>query len=88
MTEQHTSPSRNGEAAALVTDESRNETFARMLATKVAHGYEIESQDGTSAVLVTRGARKWFGLGGRNASAREIVSVDDRGRFTSRKPPA
>lgn len=86
MTEHHPTPSPTVEPGASVTAESRNETFARMLATKLEHGYEVESQDGSSAVLVTKGARKWFGLGGRQDSAREIVEVDEQGRFTSRRP--
>ena len=88
MTETHAAPPTTDEPATPASAESREARFARILETKVSQGYEIESQEGTSAVLVTRGARKWLGLGGRRASAREIVAIDDQNKFTSRNPSA
>jgi hypothetical protein len=69
--------------------DARKEKLAQMLETKVAQGYQIESQRDTEAILVTRGRRRWFGLfAGRGESARQIISVDEQGRATTRKVSA
>ena len=68
------------------TLDARKQTFAKLLEAKVEQGYEIESQGDTEAVLVTRGRRSWFGLfAGHGASARLMVSVDDKGAAKTRK---
>ena len=85
MIEQHPTTPGTGEVEAPVTTEARNELFARMLETKLEQGYTVESREGTRAVLATRGSRRWFGVGGRAAPARETVEIDAEGKFTSRK---
>ena len=66
--------------------DTRKQRFAQMLETKVAQGYEIESQSDTEAVLFMRGRRSWFGLfAGRGAGARQIISIDDQGAANTHK---
>jgi hypothetical protein len=66
--------------------DARKEKLAQMLEAKLGQGYQIESQRGTEAILLTRGRRRWFGLfAGRGEGARLLISVDEQGRATTRK---
>ena len=78
--------SANGSAAPPRTEtaDERTAELARTLYRKVAQGFQVESEDETSAVLVMKGRRKWFGLA-HSPSVRYEVSVDDGGRATSRR---
>jgi hypothetical protein len=66
------------------TADERTQELARTLYRKVAQGFEVESEDETSAVLVMKGRRKWLGLA-HSPSVRYQVSVDEGGRATSRR---
>jgi hypothetical protein len=70
--------------APLQTLEERKQELARTLDTKLAQGYQIESQEGTNAVLLRPGRRHWFGLR-PGLTVRCLISVDERGHATSRK---
>jgi len=54
----------------------RTQELARTLKGKLAQGYRIESQNGTQAVLVMRGRKRWFGP---STDSRQAVSVDEFG---------
>jgi hypothetical protein len=58
--------------------------LARTLQTKLAQGFEVESETDTKAVLVMKGRRRWFGLS-NGVSVRYEITVDDRGRANSRR---
>jgi hypothetical protein len=77
------SASANGTPVQPQPDRRRQE-LARMLQTKLAQGFEIESESETKAVLVMKGRRKWFGLS-NGARVRYEVTVDERGRAKSRR---
>jgi hypothetical protein len=64
--------------------ELRKEKFAGLLATKVEQGYDVESQDDTEAVIVTRGRRRLFRS--PMAGKRQRISVDEQGRTRGRGP--
>jgi hypothetical protein len=85
MIEQHPPMPRTGEVATRLTAEERDDVFARMLETKLEQGYTIESREGTRAVLATRGPRRLFRIRRDAATARELVEIDELGKFTSRK---
>jgi hypothetical protein len=71
------------------TTDARKEKLAQMIETKLGQGYQIESQDDTQAILFTPSRRSWFGLSaGRGESSRQIISVDEQGRATTRKVSA
>ena len=81
--------STNGSAAPprSETTKERTEELARTLYRKVAQGFSVESEEKTSAVLVMKGRRKWFGLA-HAPSVRYEVNVDELGQATSRRLPA
>jgi hypothetical protein len=62
----------------------RKVRLAEVLVAKTEQGYEIESQTDTEAVLVTKGRKRWFGMGGNNASTRQITSIDEQGKTRTR----
>jgi hypothetical protein len=62
----------------------RKARLAEVLVGKTEQGYEIESQTDTEAILVTKGRRRWFGMGGNNASTRLITSIDEQGNTRTR----
>jgi hypothetical protein len=62
----------------------RKQELARTLEGKLAQGYRIESRDETSAVLSIKGRSRWFGLA-HGAGARYEVTIDERGRASSRR---
>jgi hypothetical protein len=70
--------------APIRTLEERKEQLSLTLDTKVAQGNQIESQNGTSAVVLRPGRRGWFGLVS-GLVVKSVVSVDERGHVTSRK---
>ena len=57
----------------------RKARLAEVLVAKTKQGYEIESQTDTEAVLVTKGRKRWFGMGGNSSSTRQITSIDEQG---------
>ena len=57
--------------------------MARLLETKVAQGYRIESQTDTEAVLVTSGRKRF--LRSSADSVRQILTVGPDGAVTTRK---
>lgn len=67
-------------AAPQPTDET---PLARLLETKVAQGYRIESQTDTEAVLVTSGRKRF--LRSSAESVRQILTVGADGVVTTRK---
>jgi hypothetical protein len=76
-------------ARALVTPESeslagRKQELARTLESKREQGFRIESENETHAVLAIKGRRRWFGLA-HGAGARYEITVDERGRASSRR---
>jgi hypothetical protein len=84
--------SSNGEApvgdpavveSALSTDE-RKQLLSDALAMKTQHGYRIESQSDTEAILLMRSRRRWFGLVGGGSETRQLISVDEQGRTRTR----
>ena len=62
----------------------RKARLAEVLVTKTAQGYEIESQTDTEAILVTKGRKRWFGIGANSASSRQITSIDEQGKARTR----
>jgi hypothetical protein len=75
--------STNGTPVPSRLDANKQE-LARTLDTKLAQGFEIESESDTKAVLVMKGRRRWLGLSNA-ASVRYEVTIDERGRATSRR---
>jgi hypothetical protein len=63
---------------------SRNEELEQTLRVKRAQGYRVESQDDTQAVLLMRSRRRFFNLL-RGHDVRYLLSLDERGRATSRR---
>ena len=62
----------------------RKVRLAAVLVAKTEQGYEIESQTDTEAVLVTKGRKRWFGMGGNNSSTRQVTSIDEQGNARTR----
>jgi hypothetical protein len=62
----------------------RKARLAEVLVAKTEQGYEIESQTDTEAVLVTKGRKRWFGMGGNSSSSRQITSIDEQGNTRKR----
>ena len=62
----------------------RKARLAEVLVAKTAQGYVIESQTDTEAILVTKGRRRWFGMGANSASSRKITSIDEYGNARTR----
>jgi hypothetical protein len=75
----------DGPATARGMSDPAKQALERVLATKVAQGFVVESQSDGQAVLVTAGRKRLFGLRGNLAGVREVVSVDDAGAVTIRK---
>ena len=71
-----------GDPAQNGTD-PRKQEFARTLQSKVAQGYEIESQSDTRAVLVMKSRRRMFGLSNKPSNKTEIW-IDETGQARSR----
>jgi hypothetical protein len=63
--------------------EQRNELLAEILRRKLEHGYEIESQTETEAILVTR-RRRWSGILGSKPDTRQSTSIDEKGHTSTR----
>ena len=58
----------------------RTEKLELLIAKRLQHGYWVESQGDTEAVLVSLGPRRWFGrVGPHGANTREAVTVDEQG---------
>jgi hypothetical protein len=62
----------------------RKARLAEVLVKKTAQGYVIESQTDTEAILVTKGRKRWFGMGANSASSRQITSIDEQGNARTR----
>ena len=62
----------------------RKVRLAEVLVAKTEQGYEIESQTDTEAILVTKGRRRWFGMGANSPSSRQITSIDEQGKARTR----
>ena len=62
----------------------RKVRLAAVLVAKTEQGYEIESQTDTEAVLVTKGRKRCFGMGGNNSSTRQVTSIDEQGNARTR----
>jgi hypothetical protein len=62
--------------------ELRKQKLARLVTMRGKMGYEIESQTETSAVLVTNGRRRMFGLRGGEEHRTEIT-LNDEGTVVS-----
>jgi hypothetical protein len=73
-----TATSANGTAQHASDFELRKKKFAEMVAAKVEQGYDIESQDDTEAVVVTRGRRRRFRA--QIVGQRQRISIDEQGR--------
>ena len=63
--------------------ELRKQKLARFVTMRGKLGYEIESQTETSAVLMSKGRRRMFGLRGGEEHRTEIT-LDDEGIVDSR----
>ena len=74
--------SRNGTPVQAV--DRRQRELARTIDRKLAQGFEVESSDETSAVLVMKGRSRWFGLS-NTESVRYEVTIDEAGKQTSRR---
>jgi hypothetical protein len=70
---------------SLVTLDQRKELLNATLQQKIGQGYQIESQTDTTAVLVTKGRRRWFGVFGSAAETRQGTSIDEHGRTKTRR---
>jgi hypothetical protein len=58
----------------------RTEKLELLIAKKLQHGYWVESQGDTEAVLVSLGPRRWFGrVGPHSQNTREAVTIDEQG---------
>ena len=75
-------------ASILATLDTRKQKFAQLLDVKIEHGYRIESQGDTEAVVFTLGRRRWFGLFAGGEGARQMISIDEHGTATTRRLPA
>ncbi len=64
--------------------EERKQRLSASLDKKVEQGYRIESQTETSAIVVTKGHRRWFGMVAGSADTRQTISMDELGRITTR----
>ena len=77
-------PATDADAAPTLTTADRKARLAEVLVAKTDQGYEIESQTDTEAVLVTKGRKRWFGMGANGASTRQITSIDEQGNTRTR----
>lgn len=77
-------PAGAGAQPSNLSTEERKARLAEVLVAKIEQGYEIESQTDTEAILVTKGRSRWFGMGGNNASSRQITSIDEEGNTRTR----
>ena len=64
--------------------DQRKQLLAATLEKKVEQGYQIESQTETTATVLTKGHRRWFGMVAGGADTRQTLSIDDQGRITTR----
>jgi hypothetical protein len=64
--------------------EERKQRLSASLDKKVEQGYRIESQTDTTATVVTKGHRRWFGMVSGGADTRQTISMDELGRTTTR----
>jgi hypothetical protein len=64
--------------------EERKQRLSANLDKKVEQGYTIESRTDTTATVVTKGHRRWFGMVAGGADTRQTISMDDLGRTTTR----
>ena len=64
--------------------EERKQRLSASLDKKVEQGYRIESQTDTTATVVTKGHRRWFGMVAGSADTRQVISMDELGRITTR----
>jgi hypothetical protein len=70
---------------SLLSLDQRKQLLSETLDKKVEQGYRIESQDETAATVVTKGRRaRWFGIVSRGPETRQTISIDERGRTTTR----
>ena len=60
-----------------ITREARKARFAELLATKVAQGYDVESQGETEAVITSHGRRRLFRS--QIAGKRQHIAIDVNG---------
>ena len=67
-----------------LTTADRKARLADVLVAKTEQGYEIESQTDTEATLVTKGRRRWLGIGANAAETRQIISIDELGDTITR----
>jgi hypothetical protein len=63
--------------------ELRKQKLARLVKARAKLGYDVESQTETSAVLVTKGRKRMFGLRGGEEHRTE-VTLSDEGTVVSR----
>jgi mRNA-degrading endonuclease HigB of HigAB toxin-antitoxin module len=64
-----------------IEPELRKARFAKLLATKVEQGYDVESQGETDAVIATRGRRRRFHS--QVVGKRQRISIDEQGNTTT-----
>jgi hypothetical protein len=64
--------------------DQRKHLLASTLEKKVEQGYQIESQTDTSATVLIKGHRRWFGMIAGGADTRQTLSIDDQGHITTR----
>jgi hypothetical protein len=70
---------------SLLSLDQRKQLLSETLDKKVEQGYRIESQEETGATVVTKGRRaRWFGIVSRGPETRQTISIDERGRTTTR----
>ncbi len=62
--------------------ERRKQKLARLVTMRAKLGYDVESQTETSAVLVTKGRKRMFGLRGGEEHRTEIT-LNDEGTVVS-----
>ena len=62
--------------------ELRKQKLARLVTMRAKLGYDVESQTETSAVLVTKGRKRMFGLRGGEEQRTEIT-LNDEGTVVS-----
>jgi hypothetical protein len=67
---------RGGTMSQPARNTDRKQTLASVLETRLEQGYQIESQNGTQAIIVMKGRKRMFRA---SSQSRQLVTIDEQG---------
>ena len=83
MTAAHLPASPTQKVSANGDGDATRQELARVIESRLAQGYRVESVDETRAILVCKGRKRMFGLRG-GLDRRSELTIGDHGRVTTR----